>query len=322
MKKILHLLIIVVLVALPMLVSAQATTTATSTATSTAVDAPSSQMKFIPLTNVPFIQEAGGAFNLTDFLNGLFKICIGVAAVVAVLQIMRAGIMYMGSDSGFAEKKEAKNLIALSIGGLILVLSPVVVFSVINPEILSLKIAGVEDLAVAEPDPLTPPGGTDDEGNPLGSFNGPYLFGRQYRTVEGANSMATFCNDQVIPESLKEIIKEYKTSDTRTAFGSDDQTRYAKYCESFSTRIWLYAPKGNRRDEAQRWPSPEMKSKYDSFKNGCTANGGRFVQDWDGLGKGFFGCGADRHEILRNLHPNTDPNEFECARGELECRAP
>lgn len=94
---------------------------------------------FVPLSNIPFIQSAGNALNLQSFLNDIYRICIGAAAALAVLQIMRAGIMYMGGDS-VTEKKEAKNLIAMSIGGLVLVLSPVIVFSIINPEILSLKI--------------------------------------------------------------------------------------------------------------------------------------------------------------------------------------
>jgi|GEM_PF-2140839 len=102
--------------------------------------------EFVPLTNIPFLTETGNAFSLETFLNGLYRISIGIAAVVAVLQIMRAGIMYMGGDS-VTEKKEAKNLIALSIGGLILVLSPVIVFSIINPEILSLKIGNIDALA-------------------------------------------------------------------------------------------------------------------------------------------------------------------------------
>jgi len=130
-----YLAFLVLLLGLPLLVFGQ-TTTDPGTG-------------FVPLTNVPFLTETGNAFSLETFLNGLYRISIGIAAVVAVLQIMRAGIMYMGSDSGFAEKKEAKNLIALSIGGLILVLSPVVVFSVINPEILSLKIGNIEKLAPA-----------------------------------------------------------------------------------------------------------------------------------------------------------------------------
>ena len=125
-----YTLFVLALLALPALALAQATTTGTG---------------FVPLTNVPFIEEAGNAFSLESFLNGLYRIAIGIAAVVAVLQIMRAGILYMGGDS-VTEKKEAKNLIALSIGGLILVLSPVVVFSIIKPEILSLKIGNLEKL--------------------------------------------------------------------------------------------------------------------------------------------------------------------------------
>lgn len=100
---------------------------------------------FVPLTQVPFLTDAGNSFDLSQFLNNLYRLAIGVAAVIAVLQIMRAGIMYMGGDS-VTEKKEAKNLIGLSIAGLVLVLSPVVVFSIINPEILSLKINRIREL--------------------------------------------------------------------------------------------------------------------------------------------------------------------------------
>ena len=104
---------------------------------------------FVPITNIPAFTEVGNAITTPDglsaFLNNIYKLCIGAAAVLAVLQIMRAGIIYMGGDS-VTEKKEAKNLIALSIGGLILVLSPVVVFSIINPEILNLEIKGIKNL--------------------------------------------------------------------------------------------------------------------------------------------------------------------------------
>ena len=110
---------------------------------------------FVPLTNTPFIERAGNAVDLRNMLDQLYRLCIGVAAVVAVLQIMRAGVMYMGGDS-VTEKKEAKNLIALSIGGIILVLSPFIVFSVINPDILSLKIDGIEKLRSTEVSTSTP----------------------------------------------------------------------------------------------------------------------------------------------------------------------
>ncbi|MES2668467.1 MAG: pilin [Patescibacteria group bacterium] len=101
---------------------------------------------FVSLTDAPFLKNAGNAASLPDFLNDIYRICIGAAAVIAVLQIMRAGIMYMGGDS-VTEKKEAKNLIGMAIGGLILVLSPVIVFSIINPDILSLRINNLDKLA-------------------------------------------------------------------------------------------------------------------------------------------------------------------------------
>lgn len=118
--------------------------TGATTPTSPQVKAPDS-LGFVPLTSIPGIESAGNSATLPDFLNNLYKLAIGVAAVLAVLQIVRAGIMYMGGDS-VTEKKEARNLITLSIGGLILILSPVIVFSVINPKILDLKIDGLDAL--------------------------------------------------------------------------------------------------------------------------------------------------------------------------------
>ncbi len=109
-----------------------------------AAGADTSSAGFVPLTNIPGIEQAGNSATLPDFLNNLYKLCIGAAAILAVLQIIRAGIIYMGGDS-ITEKKEARSIITLSISGLILVLSPVVVFSIINPKILDLNI-GVDAL--------------------------------------------------------------------------------------------------------------------------------------------------------------------------------
>ncbi len=95
---------------------------------------------FVPLLpQLPGISTLETSTTLAPFLSQIYKICIGAAAVLAVLQLMRAGVMYMGGDS-ITEKKEARELITLSIVGLILVLSPVIVFSIINPKILNLDI--------------------------------------------------------------------------------------------------------------------------------------------------------------------------------------
>lgn len=151
---------------------------------------------FVPLTNIPGLLETGrtvvGPEGLSAFLNSIYRLCIGAAAVIAVLQIMRAGIMYMGGDS-VTEKKDAKNLIALSIGGLILVLSPVIVFSIINPRILDLKIEGIDALKVDDPTGIG--GGGDTDGGP--EAPPPVI----PATGEVNTACRVYTNGQVIPAS-------------------------------------------------------------------------------------------------------------------------
>lgn len=108
---------------------------------------------FAPLNpSLPGIKEFVGSNSIPDLLNNIYKICIGIAAVLAVLQIMRAGVLYMGGDS-ITEKKEARDLISMSVIGLVLVLAPTIVFSIINPDILQLKI-GASSLKVETTTPV------------------------------------------------------------------------------------------------------------------------------------------------------------------------
>ena len=103
-----------------------------------------SNNNFVPLQpGLPGISDFATSGSLPDLFNSIYKICIGVAATLAVLQIMRAGVMYMGGDS-ITEKKEARDLISMSVIGLVLVLSPVIVFSIINPKILNLDIGQIK----------------------------------------------------------------------------------------------------------------------------------------------------------------------------------
>lgn len=94
---------------------------------------------FQPLTQIPGIKDVADSSTLPNFLNTLYKLCVGIAAALAVLQIMRGGMTYMLGDS-VTEKKEARNLIAMSVVGLLLVLSPAIVFGIIDPRILNLQV--------------------------------------------------------------------------------------------------------------------------------------------------------------------------------------
>ncbi len=112
------------------------TNTAAADPAAPSVSAPTG---FVPLTTIPGIADAARSPDLPAFLNNLYKICIGAAAVLAVLQIVRGGITYMLGDS-VTEKREARHHISLAIFGLILVLSPAIVFGVIDPKILDLNV--------------------------------------------------------------------------------------------------------------------------------------------------------------------------------------
>jgi hypothetical protein len=101
----------------------------------TGTAAPSS---FVPLTNLPGLSASSD--TLPTFFNNLYKLCIGAAAVIAILQIMRAGTYFFFNKGSVAHNVKAKELIMNSVLGLLLVLSPAIIFGIINPDILHLNL--------------------------------------------------------------------------------------------------------------------------------------------------------------------------------------
>jgi hypothetical protein len=123
---------------------------------------------FVPLEPNTPLKDAETSGNIPSLLQALYNICVGIAVVLAIVQLTRAGITYMLSDS-ITNKEQARHLITASILGLLLVLSPVIVFSLVNPAILkfdlnldSLKVApppGSSGAPAQTPPPATPPPG-------------------------------------------------------------------------------------------------------------------------------------------------------------------
>jgi len=79
--------------------------------------------------------------TLSTFFNNLYKYLIGIAAILAVLQIIWAGldIAFFHKDA-VATIVDDKGKIYNAIFGLVLVLAPFLVFSIINPSILNLSL--------------------------------------------------------------------------------------------------------------------------------------------------------------------------------------
>ena len=103
--------------------------------------APSS---FTALAPIPGLTDANttsviNSTTLANFFNNLYKYLIGLAAVIAVIEIIWGGLEISTKDS-VSKQSDGKERITQAIFGLVLVLSPVLVFSIINPSILNLSL--------------------------------------------------------------------------------------------------------------------------------------------------------------------------------------
>jgi Type IV secretion system pilin len=93
----------------------------------------------IPGLTSPDVTSVVNSTTLANFFNNLYKYLIGLAAVLAVVEIIWGGLEISTKDS-VSKQSDGKARIYQAILGLVLVLSPVLVFSIINPAILNLSL--------------------------------------------------------------------------------------------------------------------------------------------------------------------------------------
>ncbi len=98
--------------------------------------------------------------NMGDYFNIIFKIAIGLCAVLAVVMIVIGGFQYMGDESIFG-KTEAKAQIKNALFGLFIALGAYALLNTINPDLLStdMNIAAVTAEVGGDVD-IGIPGGT------------------------------------------------------------------------------------------------------------------------------------------------------------------
>lgn len=87
-----------------------------------------------PLRGVPV--DSDGAVNLPDYLNGMFKIGIGLASVLAVLMIVVAGVQYIGGASSPSEISSANSRIKDAFLGLFVALGSWLLLTTIDPNLI------------------------------------------------------------------------------------------------------------------------------------------------------------------------------------------
>lgn len=257
---------------------------------------------FVPLTNLPGISGISGSPDITTLLNNIYRLCIGAAAVIAVFQIMRAGIMFMFNKGSISENEEAKQLISMSILGLILVLSPVIVFGIINPKILELNF-GVENLKTdfrggVSGTPATPGSGTDDGAvvappsviTATGAVNGacPVLQDNQVITEPDMGFKEDCCQRQ--DNEFVECGVQRRNNAAVTEFTTTCSCQIKEQTINYHD-VW----ENNNGARTKLGAKPPEQAEVNAFIRGCTQNGGAmsYRDIWEGFGDKFRACPSD-----------------------------
>jgi len=91
---------------------------------------------YIPLVGIPGLNDPG---NMTteNYINALYVIAISVAAFMAVVKLIFAGVKYIATDI-VPGKEQAKKDIQNAIIGLLIVIGAVLILETINPQLTNL----------------------------------------------------------------------------------------------------------------------------------------------------------------------------------------
>ncbi len=88
--------------------------------------------QFQPLVGIPGLSNPSTDIN--SYINILYALSISIAALLAVIKIIVAGVKYMLSDV-VTSKSEAKSDIQGALIGLLVVISAVLILNIINPQL-------------------------------------------------------------------------------------------------------------------------------------------------------------------------------------------
>lgn len=91
--------------------------------------------EYVSMVNLPYVD---GNQSTEDYVNGLYILAISVAAFLAVIKIIFAGVKYVMSDI-VTSKEDAKTDIRGALIGLMIVLGAWIILNTINPSLTELN---------------------------------------------------------------------------------------------------------------------------------------------------------------------------------------
>lgn len=243
---------------------------------------------FVPLTNIPGLTNGAVANSagLANFFNNLYKYLIGIAAILAVVEIIWGGLEISTQDS-VSKHSHGKERIQEAILGLVLVLSPALVFSIINPNIinLSLNLPPLEintvDTSVVVGNSSANQTVTTDSNNVTTKVTGTYL---QKATFSSGNadknnsarddwSIACTNGGGVGGVTTKSSCGTQSISGgVKTCTSASDASAI---CAHFSSTAYTFVNAGSRWGGAKLQPLSSSVSGVSEFKAACAGDNGK-----------------------------------------------
>jgi len=107
------------------------------------------QIKFnIPLPGTSY-NEPGKlyALDLADYIGMLYKYSLSIVTLLAVFMIMVAGVIWLTAGGSPDKVKNAKDMIASSLIGLLLMLFSYLILNTINPALIKLEVSKIQTIA-------------------------------------------------------------------------------------------------------------------------------------------------------------------------------
>lgn len=207
-KKTLHVYALVVLITLAVGFSAPHSALGQGVETTGGIGVPplqKSQSGFTPIVNIPGIPLNADS-SIPEILNGLFRLSIVAAGLLAVIYITIGGFEYMVSGAREA-KKDGRERIQSAVIGLLLLLSSYIILYVINPDILNLDpFRTTLTPATEQQGPAAPSGGANTGGG-SGTPQTP-------QTGGGTSALPPRWKSEVDAQSLSELKRNYSLTCT------------------------------------------------------------------------------------------------------------
>ncbi len=233
---------------------------------------------FVPLAPIPGLTDLSptSAINsdtLASFFNNLYKYLIGIAATLAVVEIIWAGldISFFHKDTASAISTD-KGRIYNAIFGLVLVLSPALVFSIINPRILdlSLNLPPIKPLASTPANVTTGGGGSTSVAPPSTGctpiHNGSYISTALCADMDSANNYPCPTDTTLTVSACKSLNPNTGVCDSGYLVSCGGKT--------LDTSVYIYTKNlGLSRSDNSFVPSDAQA--INTFTSGCTADGGK-----------------------------------------------